>query len=205
MIGRLLGHSVAESPEGYLVIDVGGVGYEVLAPLGTLGRARTEPDGRVTIFVHTAFRQESLDLFGFASEHDRRVFRMLVAVPNVGPKTAIALMGALPQSELATVVRNGDLVRLGKVQGIGKMIAERLLLEPKGKVAELQPPGESAPQPPQPSMGAGPDAAGRVLLALTSMGFKQAEAQAAVRSLGDIPPEKAVSELIRDALSRLSR
>ncbi len=204
MIGRLLGHSVAESPEGFLIIDVNGVGYEVLAPIGTLGRAHKESDGRVTLFVHTAFRQDSLDLFGFASEHERRVFRLLVAVPNVGPKTAIALLGAMPPPELAAVVRSGEVARFGKVPGIGKKIAERLLLELKGKVAELQPPGEGAPQQTQPQ-GPIPDAANRVVLALTSMGFKQAEAQAAVRSLGEISTEKSVSELIRDALARLSR
>ena len=204
MIGRLLGHCVAESPDGSLIIDVNGVGYDVLAPLGTLGRARTESDGRVAIFVHTLFRQDSLDLFGFASEHERRVFRMVVAVPNVGPKTAIALLGAMPPPELATTVRNGDLARLGKVQGIGKKIAERILLELKGKVAEIQPPGEALPDADQTQV-AGPEAASRVVLALTSMGFKQVEAQAAVRSLGDIGPEKSVSVLIRDALARLSR
>jgi len=204
MIGRLLGHCVAESPDGSLIIDVNGVGYDVLAPLGTLGRARTESDGRVAIFVHTLFRQDSLDLFGFASEHERRVFRMVVAVPNVGPKTAIALLGAMPPPELATTVRDGDLARLGKVQGIGKKIAERILLELKGKVAEIQPPGEALPDADQTQV-AGPEAASRVVLALTSMGFKQVEAQAAVRSLGDIGPEKSVSVLIRDALARLSR
>jgi Holliday junction DNA helicase RuvA len=204
MIGRLLGHCVAESPDGSLIIDVNGVGYDVLAPMGTLGRARTESDGRVAIFVHTLFRQDSLDLFGFASEHERRVFRMVVAVPNVGPKTAIALLGTMPPPELATTVRDGDLARLGKVPGIGKKIAERILLELKGKVAEIQPPGEALPISDQAQV-AGPEAASRVVLALTSMGFKQAEAQAAVRSLGEVGPEKSVSVLIRDALARLSR
>jgi len=204
MIGRLLGHCVAESPDGSLIIDVNGVGYDVLAPMGTLGRARTESDGRVAIFVHTLFRQDSLDLFGFASEHERRVFRMVVAVPNVGPKTAIALLGTMPPPELATTVRDGDLARLGKVPGISKKIAERILLELKGKVAEIQPPGEALPISDLAQV-AGPEAASRVLLALTSMGFKQAEAQAAVRSLGEVGPEKSVSVLIRDALARLSR
>ena len=86
MIGRLLGHVVTETPEGALIIDVAGVGYEVLAPVGTVGRAAKDDDGRVTLFVHTTFRQDSLDLFAFASEHERRVFRRLIAVPNVGPR-----------------------------------------------------------------------------------------------------------------------
>ena len=201
MIGRLVGHIVTETPEGSLIIDVGGVGYEVLAPIGTLGRVAKDADGRVTLYIHTVFRQDSLDLFAFASEHERRVFRLLVAVPNVGPKTAVTLIGGIPPSELASVVRNGDLARLGRVPGIGKKTAERLLLELKSKIAELQGPGE----PELPASGPMPDTAGRVLLALTSMGFKSVEAQAAVRSLGEDLEGKSVSELIREALARLSR
>jgi holliday junction DNA helicase RuvA len=201
MIGRLVGHVVTESPEGTLIIDVAGVGYEVLAPLGTTGRAAKDENGQITLFVHTTFRQDSLDLFAFASEHERRVFRLLIAVPNVGPKTAVTLIGAIPPAELATVVRNGDLARLGRVPGIGKKIAERLLLELKNKIIELQGPGESAHL----TASAVPDTAARVALALTGMGFKSAEAQAAVRSLGEIEEGKTVSELIRDALARLSR
>jgi Holliday junction DNA helicase RuvA len=204
MIGRLCGHIVTESPEGGLVIDVNGVGYELLVPLGTLGRTARDADGRVTLHVHTALRQDALELFGFASEHERRVYRLLIAVPNVGPKTAVNLLGAIPPSELATVVKNGDLARLGKVSGIGKKTAERLLLELKSKVAQLQAPGqtESEPGVVAPSTM---DVQGRVVLALTGMGFKLAEAQAAVRSLGEELTSRPVSELVRDALSRLSR
>ena len=201
MIGRLVGHIVTETPEGGLIIDVAGVGYEVLAPVGTVGRVSKDPEGRVTLFIHTAFRQDSLDLFAFASEHERRVFRLLVAVPNVGPKTAVTLLGGIPPAELANVVRNGDLARLGRVPGIGKKIAERLLLELKSKIAELQGPGEPAAM----ATGPMPDVAGRVVLALTSMGFKSVEAQAAVRSLDNALEGKTVSELIREALARLSR
>ena len=201
MIGRLMGHIVTETPEGALIIDVGGVGYEVLAPIGTLGRTGKDADGRVTLFIHTAFRQDSLDLFAFASEHERRVYRLLVAVPNVGPKTAVTLIGAIPPQELAIVIRNGDLARLGRVPGIGKKIAERILLELKSKVAELQGPGDASVS----AVDSAPDVAGRVVLALTSMGFKAAEAQTAVRSLGESLGSKGVSELVREALTKLSR
>ena len=201
MIGRLVGHVVAESPEGSLIVDVGGVGYEALAPLGTIGRSEKDAQGRLMLFVHTAFRQDSLDLFAFASEHERRVFRLLVAVPNVGPKTAIALLAALPPRELAQVVRDGDLARLGKVPGIGKKIAERLLLELKTKIPELVGASQALPA----GSGVAPDLANRVVLALTNMGYKPAQAQAAVRSLGDELGARPVPELIREALSFLSR
>jgi holliday junction DNA helicase RuvA len=201
MIGRLCGHIVTESPEGGLVIDVAGVGYELLVPIGTLGRTAQGADGRVTLYVHTAFRQDSLELFGFASEHERRVYRLLVAVPNVGPKTAVNLMGAIPPQELAIVIKNGDLARLGRVPGIGKKTAERILLELKTKVPQLQ--GSTQPElaASVPSL----DPSARVLLALTSMGYKPVEAQAAVRALGDDLANRPVSDLIREALARLSR
>jgi Holliday junction DNA helicase RuvA len=205
MIGRLCGHIVAESPEGGLVIDVNGVGYELLVPLGTLGRTARDSEGRVTLHVHTALRQDALELFGFASEHERRVYRLLINVPNVGPKTAVNLLGAIPPSELATVVKNGDLARLGKVSGIGKKTAERLLLELKSKVAQLQTPGQTEVDPGSVAPPTTMDVQGRVALALTSMGFKLAEAQAAVRSLGDELTDRPVSELVREALARLSR
>jgi Holliday junction DNA helicase RuvA len=201
MIGRLLGHVVTETPEGSLIIDVGGVGYDVLAPIGTLGRTAKDAEGRVTLFIHTAFRQDSLELFAFASEHERRVFRLLVAVPNIGPKTAVTLIGAIPPRELATVIRNGDLARLGRVPGIGKKIAERILLELKSKIAELQGPSDARGSEGPTTL----DVASRVVLALTSMGYKAAEAQAAVRSLGEPLDGKNMSELIREALTRLSR
>ena len=185
-----------------MVLDVSGVGYELLLPLGTIGRTTHDADGRVILFVHTAQRQDALELFGFASEHERRVYRMLIAVPNVGPKTAINLMGAFPPPELAAIVRNGDLGRLGKVPGIGKKTAERILLELKGKVAQLQG-GTTAADQPNPGQSADP--AGRVQMALTSMGYRPVEAQAAVRALGDDLASRPVSELIRDALARLSR
>ncbi len=203
MIGRLCGHIVTESPDGALVIDVNGVGYELQVPMGTLGRTVRDADGRVTLHVHTALRQDALELFGFASEHERRVYRLLVGVPNVGPKTAVNLLGTLPPNELATVIKNGDLARLGKVSGIGKKTAERILLELKSKVAQLQEPGQS--EAAVATGGSNMDLQGRVVLALTSMGFKPAEAQAAVRALGDDLANRPVSDLVRDALARLSR
>jgi Holliday junction DNA helicase RuvA len=201
MIGRLCGHIVTEAPDGALVIDVNGVGYELLVPMGTLGRTMRDAEGRVTLHVHTALRQDALELFGFASEHERRVYRLLVGVPNVGPKTAVNLLGAIPPNELATVVKSGDLARLGKVSGIGKKTAERILLELKSKVAQLQEPGQAESAAALPNL----DLQGRVVLALTSMGFKAAEAQAAVRGLDESLANRPVSELVREALARLSR
>src|SRR5512145_4848 len=135
MIGRLRGFIVAELSDGELILDVHGVGYEVRMPLGALGRGAVEPDGTRTLFVHTAYKQEGVDLYGFPNLDDRALFRALISVPNVGPKTAVAILGSVPVQELSAAVESGDVGRLSKVPGIGKKTAERMIVELKGKLA----------------------------------------------------------------------
>src|SRR5690349_12885676 len=126
MIGRLRGQVVSEAPDGTLVLDVHGVGYEVLAPLGTLGRTHREPDGAVTLQIHTHVREDAIVLFGFSDDRERSAFRILLGVAGVGPKIAVAVLGSLPASELVAAVARGDVKRFQAVPGVGKRIAERL-------------------------------------------------------------------------------
>ncbi|HET7541056.1 MAG TPA: OB-fold domain-containing protein, partial [Polyangiaceae bacterium] len=84
MIGRLRGRVLSDEATGGVVLDVHGVGYEVATPVGTLGRARVDANAEVELWIHTHVREDALDLFGFATETDRRVFRLLLGVPNVG-------------------------------------------------------------------------------------------------------------------------
>ena len=102
MIGRLTGKIVAQEDDGTAVIDVGGVGYELTIPLGCLGRAQQDELGRVVLHVHThATREEAMTLYGFPSAEERKVFRTVIGVPNVGPKMALSILGALTVNELA--------------------------------------------------------------------------------------------------------
>src|SRR5262245_36083492 len=117
MIGRLTGTVLVDDPGAPVVIDVNGVGYEVMVPLGTVGRAARDESGSVVLFVHTHVREDALDLFGFASELDRRVFRLLISVPNVGPRTGLGLLSALPTPELLSAVHEGSVARLTRVPG----------------------------------------------------------------------------------------
>ena len=137
MIGRLRGRVLTDEATGAVVLDVHGVGYDVLTPVGTLGRARVDAQREVELWIHTHVREDALDLFGFATETDRRVFRLLLAVPNVGPKTALGVLSAMPVDELSRAVERGDHARLGKIPGIGKKTAERLVLELKEKLRGL--------------------------------------------------------------------
>jgi Holliday junction DNA helicase RuvA len=205
MIGRLTGKVMAQEPDGSIVLDVGGVGYELAAPLGTLGRARPDDAGRVTLFVHTHVREDALALFGFADESERVAFRALLGVSNVGPKIAVAVLGALPAAELARAIARKDLSALTSVSGIGKKIAERLLLELRDKLPLLPLPST----PHAASSAAAPRTAGddedRLRTTLTNMGFRPAEAERAVATLGERVHAAPMPELLREALALLAR
>ena len=197
MIGRLSGRVVMEDANGGLVIDVGGVGYEVSVPVGARGRARSDGPDHVVLLVHTHVREDSLDLFGFASEDERRVFRLLIGVPNVGPKTALGVLSAIPFDELSRAVERGDVARLTRVPGIGKKTAERLVLELKEKM----PAGPAAPPGHEPDRAPPADDARKLHFALTNMGYRAAEAERAVRALGDRVGKQPLAELLREALA----
>ncbi len=202
MIGRLTGRIVEEGADGSLVVDVTGVGYEVLAPLGLVGRVTPDGAGVVTIFVHTHAREDALLLYGFASRDERATFRQLIGLSNIGPKIALSILGSMSTHELAVAVSRGDSVKLTKVPGVGKKTAERIVLELKDKLTMSAPPIVSAgaiKAPPPPS-GKGELLHG----ALTRMGYRPVEADRAVAALAASLDEKPLAELIRDALAALS-
>jgi len=207
MIGRLSGKVLAQEPDGTIVLDVGGVGYELAVPIGTLGRARSDESGRVTLWVHTHVREDALSLFGFADDNDRYAFRRLIDVSNVGPKIAIAVLSALPAAELARAVSRKDLAALTSVSGIGKKIAERLLLELRDKLTTM-PTAPRALSPEARARGSAEapgSAADRMRITLTGMGFRPQEADRAVASLEGRVDEGPFEERLREALALLAK
>jgi Holliday junction DNA helicase RuvA len=204
MIGRLTGKVVAQEADGGVVVDVAGVGYEVAVPLGTLGRARPDAEGRVTLWVYTHVREDALSLFGFSDETERAAFRALLGVSNVGPKIAIAVLGALPAAELARAVARQDLTALKGITGVGKKIAERLLLELRDKLPQVMAGSPGLPVA-QVSTRRGSEGEERLRSALTGLGFKPSEADRAIASLGARTDTVPVESLIREALALLSR
>jgi len=201
MIGRLTGRIVHEEPDG-IVLDVHGVGYELTVPLGAVGRAHHEDDGRITLFVHTHVREDALSLFGFATETDRITFRTLIAISNVGPKTAITILSVLPADDLARAVTQGDLGKLTSIPGVGKKTAERLVLELKDKLKAR--PVASAP-------GSAPIAhklSGQMEVlqdALVRMGYRPSEAERAAASIGDRIEAQPIGQSLREALALLAK
>jgi Holliday junction DNA helicase RuvA len=206
LIGQLTGTVASEEADGTFVLDVGGVGYEVLAPLGTLGRAKADApsSGALTFYVHTHVREDALSLFGFATPEDKVAFRTLIGVSNVGPKMALALLSAMTAEDLARAVGAKDLTKLVAVPGIGKKTAERLLLELKDKLAPVTRP-HAGERRAGPAHGPGPSNAELLSSALTRMGYRPAEADRAILHLGGRIDAEPVQNLVREALALLAR
>jgi holliday junction DNA helicase RuvA len=199
MIGLLRGRPSGDELDGPLVIDVGGVGYEVITPLGTLGRLTADGDGSVVLHVHTNVREDAIELFGFASAVERQAFRTLIAISKVGPRLALNVLSAVTVDELVRLVETRQVGVLTRVPGVGKKTAERLVLELEGKLGSL-PRGARTTAPRAPAR---PSGQGVVLHdALVRMGFKSSEAERAVAQLDDL--DRPLGELIRDALGVLS-
>lgn len=203
MIGRLTG-KVEQEDDGSVLLDVGGVGYELSVPLGTIGRAKPDAQGNVTLYVHTHAREDALVLFGFASSDDRIAFRTLIGISNVGPKTAVQILSALPASDLARAVAAKDVATLTSVPGIGKKTAERLMLELRDKLSSMPAPTPAGKAPA--AAAATPSKPAEVLLsALTRMGYRTAEAERAVATIGPRVEDQPLEALLREALALLSK
>jgi Holliday junction DNA helicase RuvA len=204
MIGRLAGHVVDEEATGTVLLDVGGVGYELLCPVGTIGRAKkgdSQNGQEVIVYVHTNLRQDALELFGFCSLEERTAFRQLTSVPGVGPRLAISVLNVLPAAELAIVIEAEDKAKMVKIPGVGKKTAERLVLELRGKLSLLP----SAVT----GVGAKERASAiqlnmRLINALTGLGYRAAEAERAAKAIEGAEADEDLSGLLRRALDFLA-
>lgn len=197
MIGRLRG-TLAEKHPPFLILDVGGVGYEVEVPMTTLYRLPSvgEP---LTLHTHLVVREDAQLLYGFAEKREREFFRELIRLNGVGPKLALALMSGLEVDELVRCVQAGDTSTLVKVPGVGKKTAERLLVELKDRFKAWESlPGMTGlviePSRVAPVSSAESDA----LSALISLGYKPQEASRAVAAVKE--DGLSSEEMIRRAL-----
>lgn len=186
MIGRLHGKLIEKTPPQVLV-DVGGVGYEVDVPMSTFCNLPAE-GSEITLLTHFIVREDAQLLYGFATAAERQTFRALIRISGVGPRIALAVLSGMSTQDLADAVEQGNATLLTRVPGIGKKTADRLVLELKGKLA-----GNAF----APAGGAASAAQADILSALMALGYSEREAQASVRAL---PAEVTVSEGIRLAL-----
>ena len=205
VIGRLRGVVAEKALDGSCIFEVGGVGYELFVPLGTLGRLPAAPDV-VTVHVHTHVREDALLLYAFATPEDRAAFRVLLGVSSIGPKLALSILGALDARELAAAIATKDTKRFKGISGVGKRTVERLMLELEDKlgfvVAGSAAPVAAASAPRVPDGVAG--RLDQVRGALVTLGFKPHEAERAIATIAPEAGEQNVEALLKSALQTLS-
>lgn len=200
MITFLRGH-LAESFPNRAIVDVGGVGYDVHIPISTYD-ALPGIGQPVRLLTHLQVREDAHDLYGFASEAERDLFRLLInQVSGVGPKMALSVLSGMPVGQFKSCVASGDLAALSRIKGVGKKTAERIVVELRDKV------GVAAAWQAASAGGAPPlqSHANDAVLALVSLGYKQPEALKAVEAfLKNTPGEPATDEILRGALRGLT-
>ena len=175
-----------------MLIDVGGVGYEVDVPMSSFYNLPALGE-RTTLLTHFVVREDAQLLFGFLTQPERAAFRQLIKISGVGPRMALGLLSGLSVAELTQAVTQQQAARLVKVPGIGKKTAERLLLELKGKLG---------PDLGQPGAAVVSDAQTDIVQALIALGYSERDAAAVLKSM---PADVGVSDGIKLALKSLSR
>ncbi|SPF43054.1 Holliday junction ATP-dependent DNA helicase RuvA [Syntrophobacter sp. SbD1] len=199
MIAFLEGKLRVKSPE-YVIVDVHGVGYHVQVSLSTFC-GLPEIGQPVGLNVHTHVREDAILLYGFGTVAEKEMFLLLTGVNGVGPKLAIVILSGISPDELKQVVIRQDYIRLKNIPGVGKKIADRVMLELRDKVQGKQKEKTGALQPFTEAGNTFPDA----FSALVNLGYRPAEAEKALKrmreTLGENPP---LTDLLKGALKALS-
>ncbi|MGL4395397.1 MAG: Holliday junction branch migration protein RuvA [Hyphomicrobium sp.] len=206
MIGKLRG-KVDTVGESFLIIDVNGVGYEVQASSKTLRNVRIGDE--VTLTIDTHVREDAIRLFGFQSELERNWFRTLQTIQGVGSKVALAVLGILPPQDLANAIALGNFAAVEETPGVGKKLAQRIVLELKDKAPALSVAGLHVPQASAGAAPAGPvhgHAAAEAISALTNLGYNPQQAAAAVAAAASqLGADADTAGLIKRGLRELAK
>ena len=191
--------TLAEKQPTRVVINVGGIGYELAIPLSSYDRLPAEREPcRMLTYDHV--REDDHLLFGFMTEGERRMFVLLMSVSGIGPKLALSALSGMTVRELRAAIAEGDVKRLSSISGIGKKTAERVVVDLRDKISRGEAleatAGDAALSPADTKLR---DA----VLALISLGYKRVEAQAMVKGvLGDAPSDLGVEGIVRRALAK---
>ena len=194
MIGKLTG-LLAEKQPPHLLLEVGGVGYELEAPMSTIYDLPGIGE-KVSLFTHQVVREDAHLLFAFLTRREREAFRQLIKISGIGPRIALAILSGMSPDELARAIQSEDAAALARVPGIGKKTAERLILELRGKL------GADLTGMPVGSVTAPVSAQSDIVSALIALGYNEREAAAAVKPL---PADISVNDGIRQALKGLAK
>ena len=200
MISHLRGKLVQKTPTE-IVIDVNGVGYLVNIPLSTFEKI-DKLDGEVNILTYLHVREDAMVLFGFATEAEREIFRMLISISGIGPKIAQGILSGISTNELREAVLINNIDALTSISGVGRKTAERIILELKNKLGKLEV-VESTVTPSSRQLKARSEA----VIALMSLGFNRTSAEQAIRTVLSESTSKdlSVEELIKRALHHTNK
>ena len=196
MIGQLRGR-LAEKRPNQVLVDVGGVGYLVQVPLSTYA-ALGELHAEVTLLIYTHVREDALALYGFVSAREKHFFELLLSASGVGPGLALKILSGMSVEELVPAVRNGDLVRLTKIPGVGRKTAERIVVELKDKLEAVAIESEK----PAAASRAGIEA--DVVSALVNLGYDARTAEGAAAEAKRDAGASNFEKLLRATLQSLS-
>jgi Holliday junction DNA helicase RuvA len=202
MIGRLSG-TILEKQPPFLLVDVGGVGYECQAPMNTIYQV-PDAGGAVVLHTHLSVTENSQTLFAFYSLEERKLFRELIKVNGVGPKLALAILSAMSAIEFVQNVHQGEAASLVKIPGVGKKTAERLIIEMQDRLKDWSvelPAEKSSDASPLGSSLASKDNTQEAISGLVALGYKPTDASKAISQLED--DSLPAATLIRLALKNM--
>jgi holliday junction DNA helicase RuvA len=194
VIARLAGTLVEKHPSR-LIVDVGGVGYDVLVPLSTF-YGLGDPGSGVALRIHTHVREDVIALYGFASPLEQDLFERLISISGIGPKLALAVLSGIDPAELVRAIRLQDVARLTRIPGVGKKTAERIGLELKDRLPHVAAAAGAAPEITSPEDALRED----LLSALANLGYQRASAEKAVDAALKKNPDTTFEDALRDVL-----
>src|SRR5580692_8944445 len=184
--------------EDHVVIDTGGVGYEVFCHLRTITTLHASHEPEITLHIHTSVSDDAIRLYGFATVDELRLFRLLIGVERIGPKAALGILGRAELPVLVRAIAEGDIALVATVPGIGRKTAERVILELRDKVTSLEPPGTH-----HPAATGENEAVAAAIAGLVGLGFRESEARNAVAAVAIDEDGHDVADLVGAALRRL--
>lgn len=196
MIAQISG-TLAHKVPGEIIVDVGGVGYLVFIPLTVFYRL-PEVGAPVNLQIHTHVREDALQLFGFYDVSEKQVFLLLTGVAGIGPKLALNILSGMPAADLARALREGDQLRLLSIPGVGRKLAERMVVELKDKLAVLSPECAEIKKSPD-----GSQLLQDAVSALVNLGYRKPDAEKNVRDVlrkGD----RSLEDVLKESLRRMS-
>jgi Holliday junction DNA helicase RuvA len=194
VIARLKGTLVEKSPSR-LVVDVGGVGYDVLVPLSTF-YGLGDPGTPVALRVHTHVREDAIALYGFASPLEQDLFERLISISGIGPKLALAVLSGIDPAELVRAIKAQDVARLTRIPGVGKKTAERIGLELKDRLPQGAAPHGAAPD----TAPTGDTLRDDLFSALINLGYQRAAADKAIDAVLKKTPSASFEQALREVL-----